>query len=66
MQRAVFEKSQVDGFRTTRVETIACIPSGKNIFVGTFDGSLILYEFHPETAYQGHEFFSNSKACAVN
>jgi hypothetical protein len=44
MQRTVFEKFDIDGFRTSKVETLALAASGQRLFVGTSDGSMILYD----------------------
>ncbi len=49
MQRIVFERNPVDGFRSTRTETIAMTSAGKRLFAGTNDGSLVLYECRPDT-----------------
>ena len=45
MQRIVFDKTAVDGFRTTRVESIAMTNYGHRLFVGTSDGALVVYDY---------------------
>jgi hypothetical protein len=55
MQRIVYERSQVDGFRTPRCESIALsnapITGGQQqillLFAGTTEGQLALYECRP-------------------
>ena len=44
MQRSVYEKIPMDGFRTNRVESIAVCNSGHRLFAGTSDGAMVVYD----------------------
>lgn len=50
MQRPVFERSIIEGFKTPRTESIAMTTAGKRLFAGTNDGQLMLYECRPDGA----------------
>ena len=47
LQREVYEKSSIDGFRTQRVESLALSASERRIFAGTVDGTLVAYSNCP-------------------
>lgn len=51
MQRTVFERAQLDGFRTQRVETIALSSAAQQLrlFAGTSEGTLVMYDCRPDT-----------------
>jgi hypothetical protein len=49
MQRPVFERSIIDGFKSPKTETIAMTSVGKRMFSGTNDGTLNLYECRPDS-----------------
>jgi len=49
MQRAVFDRSIVDGYRTSKTEGIAVTALGRKLFAGTGDGSIVLYDCKPDT-----------------
>lgn len=53
MQRIIFERSVCDGFRTSKVESIANSTEGKKLFVGTNDGLLVLYECRQDSSSLG-------------
>lgn len=44
MQRIVFEKIPMEGFRTSKVESIAVCKNGHRLYAGTSDGALIAYD----------------------
>ena len=44
MQRAVFDRSVIDGYRTSKTETVAVSLSGRRLFIGTSDGSVVMYD----------------------
>jgi len=44
MNRNIFERTLVEGFRTGKVETLAVTSQCRRFFVGTNEGALILYE----------------------
>ena len=50
MQRVVYEKAQVEGFKTSRTESIAVSFGGQRLFAGTTDGTIVLYECSPASA----------------
>lgn len=41
LQRDVYEKQAIDGFRAQRVESLALCNSEKKVFAGTVDGTLL-------------------------
>lgn len=45
LNRTVFDKILTDGFKTSKVESIAVGSNGKRMFVGTSDGNLLAYDF---------------------
>jgi hypothetical protein len=49
MQRAVFDRSIIDGYRTAKTETIAVTAHGRRMIAGTSEGALVLYECRPDT-----------------
>lgn len=59
MQRNVFERHPVDGFRTSKVESISVTGQGRRLFAGTSEGNLILYESRIENTASGtrHPFY---------
>ncbi len=50
MQRPVFERSIVDGFKSPKTESVAMTSTGKRMFAGTSDGTLVLYECRPDSS----------------
>ena len=48
-QRQVFDRCIIDGYRTSKTESIAMTARGRRMFVGTSDGMLLLYECRPDT-----------------
>eukprot|EP01031_Cornospumella_fuschlensis_P007282 gene7282-9027_t len=53
MQRTVFERSVVDGFRVSRVESLVCSNQGKKIFAATADGAITAYTLSMESNSAG-------------
>ena len=49
MQRAVFDRSIVDGYRTSKTENIAATLQGRRLFSGTSDGSVVMYDTKLDT-----------------
>lgn len=49
MQRAVFDRSIIDGYRTSKTESIAVTLQGRRMFSGTSDGSVVMYETKLDT-----------------
>jgi hypothetical protein len=49
MQRPVFERTIIDGFKSPKTETVAMTSVGKRMFAGTNDGTLALYECRPDS-----------------
>jgi len=49
IQRKAFDRAIIDGFRTSKTESIAMTAHGRRMFVGTSDGMLLLYECRPDT-----------------
>lgn len=56
MQRNVFERHPVDGFRTSKVESISVTGQGKRLFAGTSEGNLIVYESRIENTAGGKRY----------
>ncbi|KAJ1443435.1 hypothetical protein B484DRAFT_6762 [Ochromonadaceae sp. CCMP2298] len=50
MQRTVFERTPIEGYRTAKTEGIAVTSHGRRMFAGTSDGSVLLYECRPDNA----------------
>jgi hypothetical protein len=48
MQRVVFDRHICDGFRNSKVESIATTNQGRKLFVGTSEGVLQFYELKVE------------------
>lgn len=49
MQRAVFDRSIIDGYRTSKTESIAVTAHGRRMFAGTSDGAIVVYDCRPDT-----------------
>ena len=45
--RAIYDMVLLEGISLTKIETIAVTNSGRRLFIGTNDGSLLLYEVRP-------------------
>lgn len=56
MQRTVFERHLCDGFRNSKVESLAATVQGKRLFTGATDGVLALYECKIENTHTGSYF----------
>jgi hypothetical protein len=49
MQRLVYEKYQVEGFRSQKVDSIAFTPTGRTLFAGSAEGALLIYQFNADS-----------------
>jgi hypothetical protein len=43
-QRAVFDRSIIEGYRTAKTDAIAVAAQGRRLFSGTSDGSIVMYD----------------------
>lgn len=48
-QRAVFDRSIIEGYRTAKTDAIAVAAQGRRLFSGTSDGSVVMYDCKLDT-----------------
>ena len=62
MQRSIFNKFNVDGFKlpvnTSKVECISLTSGGRRLFTGNSDGALNLYECRPDSQDSSSKFYN--------
>lgn len=49
MNRKVFDRTIIEGYRTSKTESIAVTSHGRRMFVSTNEGTILLYECRPDT-----------------